>query len=240
MNLLPARPSSRLAALVVCCLLGISACDDDQGAGGGDDDGNELAANARAAAVNVQLTDLPEGYVAIPAPEGEQVDNPALDDCVEDMGEFTVADAESPTYRLQSDAGIDFVASETSVLSEPEPAARVLASVTDQPVLDCLSRDLGEVLASILPGATTETPLTLTPDPDFPDVGGESVRLEGSATFARPGAGPVTLTASLVFLHTDEVLSVVLFGGIGEPFPPETLRALTSAVADRQSAERQS
>ena len=225
---------------MVCGLLGVSGCDDDQEAGGGADDGSELAANARVAAVNVQLTDLPEGYVAIPAPDGEEVDNPALDGCVEDLGDDTVADAESPTFRLQSDAGIDFVASETSVLSEAEPAERVLTSVTDQSVLDCLSRDLGEVLASILPGTTTETGLTLTPDPDFPDVGDESVHLEGSATFTRPGEEPITLTASLVFLQTDEVLSVLLFGGIGEPFPPDALRSLSSAVADRQSAERQS
>lgn len=224
---------------MTCSLLSVTACSDDPGSDAGNGDQGELAANARATAVNVQLTDLPEGYVAIP-PDDAEGDNAMLDGCVEDLGEVTVADAESPTFRRQSGGGVHFVASETSVLSDPEPAERLLDSVTDQAVLDCLSGDLGEVLSSILPGATTEATLTLTPDPALPDVGDERVHLTGTATFTQPGEGSISISASLTFLQTDEVLSVLLFGGIREPFPPETLRSVAGSVAERQSAERQS
>ncbi|HEV2809104.1 MAG TPA: hypothetical protein VGV93_01735 [Acidimicrobiales bacterium] len=239
MNPLPARPSSRLAALVVCGLLSATACSDDGGDDAANGDQGELAANARAAAVNVQLTDLPEGYLAVP-PDDTEGNGAMLDGCVEDLDEVTVAEAESPTFQLQSGDGINFVASETSVLSDSEPAARLLDSVADQAVLDCLSQDLGEVLSSILPGATTETSLALAPDPDFPDVGDERVHVTGTATFTRPDEEPISISASLAFVQTDDVLSVLLFGGIREPFPPETLRSVAAAVAERQSAERQS
>lgn len=236
MNPPSARSGSRLAALALCGLLA-AGCSDSEGAGDGDSGESELAANARAAAVNVQLTDLPEGYAAIPASADEQGgDDPTLDGCVEDLGEVTVAEAESPTFRLASDAGItSFVASETSVLSDPEPAERLIASVQEPPILDCLSRDLGEVLASILPGATAETTLMLAPDPNFPDVGEASVQLAGSATFTMSDEAAVSISVSLVFLQTNEVLSVLLFGGIPEPFPPETLRSLVNTIANRQS-----
>lgn len=224
---------------MTCSLLSVTACSDDRGSDASNGTEGELAANARAAAVNVQLTDLPEGYVAIP-PDDAQDDGAMLDGCVEDLGEVTVADAESPTFELQSGDGIHFLASETSVLSDPEPAERLLASLTDQTVLDCLSRDLGEVLSSILPGATTETSLALAPDPDFPDVGDERVHLTGTATFTRPGQEPIPITASLTFLQTDEILSVLLFGGIREPLPPETLGTVASTVAERQAAEGKS
>lgn len=157
-----------------------------------------------------------------------------LDGCVEDLGEVTVADADSPTF--QTDAGLRFVASQTAILTDPEPAERVLSSLQDPPVLECLSEDLGEVLTGIVPGTTTETDLTLAPDPEVSDVGERSVLLTGSATFSREGAeAPLPFTVSLAFIQTDEVLSVLLFGGIGEPFPPDTLQALTTAVADRQA-----
>ena len=224
---------------MVCSVLSVTACSDDREDDASNGDQGELAANARAAAVNVQLTDLPEGYVAVP-PDDTQGNGAVLDGCVEDLDEVTVADAESPTFQLQSGDGIHFVASETSVVSDPEPAERLLDSLTDQAVLDCLSRDLEEVLSSILPGATTETTLTLAPDPDFPDVGDERVHLTGTATFARPGEEPISISASLAFVQTDGVLSVVLFGGIREPFPPETFRSVAAAIAERQSAERQS
>lgn len=224
---------------MTCSLLTVTACSDDPGGDASNGNEGELAANARAAAVNVQLTDLPEGYVAVP-PDDAQDDGAMLDGCVEDLGEVTVADAESPTFQLQSGDGIHFVASETSVLSDAEPAERLLDSVTDQAVLDCLSRDLGEVLSSILPGATTETSLALAPDPEFPDVGDERVHVTGTATFTRPGEEPIPIAASLTFLQTDDVLSVLLFGGIREPVPPETLRSVAGTIAERQSAERQS
>lgn len=212
----------------------MTGCSDTEGGDGGGDEEAALAANARAAAVNVQLTDLPEGYVAIPPSNEEQGGSAILDGCVEDLDEVTVAEADSPTF--QTDAGLRFVASQTAILSDPEAAERLLSSLQDPTVLECLSEDLGEVLAGILPGTTTETDLTLAPDPDLPDVGDRSVLLTGRAIFSREGAEvPVPFTASLAFIQTDEVLTVLLFGGITEPFPPDTRRDLTTAIADRQA-----
>lgn len=235
MNLRSTGPGPRLAALALCGLLSASGCSDSEG-GGEEAPDAELEASARAAAVNLQLTDLPEGYVALPAADdGGQRDNAALDACVENLDDVTVAEADSPTFGLQAGgAGVRFVASETSVLSDSAPAERLLSSVTEEPVLECLSRDLGEVLGSILPGAAAEAELTLAPDPGFPDLGAGSVHLTGSATFVRGDEAPVSFATSLVFVQTGDILSVVLFGSVAEPFPAETIRSLATTVAERQ------
>ena len=232
MNLPSSRPGPRFVALALCGLLTVTACSDNQGAGGGDDGESELAANARAAAINVSLADLPEGYAAIPP--SEEGDEPApVEGCIDGINDVSVAAASSPIFRLQTDASLHIVGSKTSILSDPEPAERLLASVQEQSVLACLSERLSEIF---LPNAAAETPLVLAPDLEFPDVGEQSLRLTGTGTFATESASePLALATSLVFIQTDDAVSVLVFGGIIEPFPSETAQAVAAAVADRQA-----
>ena len=240
MNFRAVRLPFRVAALVLCALLGVAGCSD---ADGNEDAGenevqSEVAANARASAINVGLSDLPEEFVAIPAPQdGEGEEEPAaVEGCVGQIEDVTVADAASPTFRLSSDASLSFLTSETSIISDPDAGDELLDAVQEQPVLDCLSDRLGEVFAELLPGATTAIPLALTPDTDFPELAGRTVRLAGEATFIREGAPePITVSTSLVLLQTGDALSVLLFGGLPEPFAAETLRSVATAVADRQA-----
>lgn len=232
------RSPFRLAALALCALVGVAGCSDGNDGDGGDAVQSEVAANARAAIINVDLSDLPEGFVAIPTPEeGEGDEEPAtVEGCVGKIEDVTVADAASPTFRLSSDASLSFVTSETSILSDADAGDELLDSVQEQPVLDCLSERLGEVFAALLPGATTASPLALTPDPQFPELASRSVRLEGEATFVQEDApDPITVSTSLVLLQTGDALSVLLFGGLPESFDTETLRSVTTAVADRQA-----
>jgi hypothetical protein len=184
----------------------------------------------------VSLSDLPEGFAAVPrsdGDDGDDGDDAPLEDCVEGVDDVSIANAGSPIFRLQSDASLRFVVSETSILSDPDEGQRLIDSIQEEPVLDCLSDRLGDVF---LPEATTETPLVLAPDPGFPEIGERRLRLAGSATFTNDSApGPITVTTSLVFVQTEDALSVLVFGGILEPFPADTAQDLAVAVAERQS-----
>jgi len=231
------RPRSRFLALVAVSALLTGACSDGGGDGGGDGE-SEVAANARAAAVNIGLTDLPEGYGAVP-PQQDPGDQPSpLQGCVEDLG-GTVTSASSPTFRLQTNESLRFVASQTAILADPGTAEELLDIVPEAPTLTCLSERLGAGFAQLLPRTTTEAPLTLAADGDFPGVGETSLRLAGDAVLAREGAeAPISVSSSLVLVRTGDTFTVLVFGGVLEPFPIELQRSLATTVADRQ-ADRQ-
>jgi hypothetical protein len=214
------------------------------GCGGGPADGaggaqsSELQANARAAAVNVSLSDLPEEFVAIPPVSGEG-DAAAIDDCVEGVigaAALTVSDVASPTFGVEGSGRLNFVASRTTILRGAEAAEDLFASLQAEPVVTCLSERLSEVLGDLLPEATPDAPLTLTPDRRFAALGNQSVRLAGATTLMPPGPAPaVPVSSSLVLLRTGEVVTLLLFGGVAEPFPPAIAGSLATAVASRQS-----
>lgn len=231
------RPASRPARLVAVVVAGLLAagCNGSETGNGGEED-EQQAADVRAASINLQLTDLPEGYAAIPAPEDDA--EARLADCPGFFEDGSiVADASSPGFASQTDTSLRFVTSRTAVLSGPGESEQVLASVREPAVLGCLSERFGEAFARIVPETTPAMALALAPDPSLPELGGASVGLVGTATFTSDAApGPITLTTSIVFIQTGEVLSVLLFGGVLEPFPPEAIRALSTTVADRQTS----
>lgn len=226
------RPGVRVA-VVVLASLSAANCSGGENA---DDEDHGRSAEVRAASINLQLTDLPEGYVAIPASDGENQE--PLQDCpgiFED--DEVVADASSPGFSLQTDASLRFVTSRTVVLSGTGPSQRALASIRAPGVLACLSERFGEAFARILPQAAPVTALALVPDPALPELGGASVGLGGAATFTSEGdTAPITLTTSIIFIQTEDAVSVLLFGGVLEPFPSDIITALATTVADRQSA----
>jgi hypothetical protein len=228
------RLGSPLATAALCGLLVAAGCSDDEPAPAVIES-TELEANARAAAVNVGLADLPEGYVAV-ARSGEDDSGASIPGCVEGIQEATVAEAASPTFGRQTGAGLTFLASGTSVLSSPEAAERLFASLRAEPVVTCLSTFLDDAFANLLPTATSDDPLDLALDPAFPaDLGSNNLRLTGEAMLAREDGTLLPVSASLVFIQTGDILSSLVFGGVREPFPIETAQSLATALAMRQS-----
>lgn len=237
MNHPSASPPRRLLGLVLAGLLIASGCSDGNTDAPGNDRESELEANARAASVNVNLTDLPEGYVAVPR-AGEEAGDASIPGCVEGIPEDPVAEAASPTFVLQTDADASpiFLASGTTVLSGPEEAQRAFESLRAEPVVRCLSDFLDDAFAGLLPTAASDTSLNLAFDPAFPsDLGSNSLRLTGDAMLAEEDGTPLPVSASLVFVQTGDLLTSLVFGGVRQPFPMETAEALATTVAQRQS-----
>ena len=235
MNHPSASPPRRLLGLVLAGLLIASGCSDGNTDAPGNDRDSELEANARAASVNVNLTDLPEGYVAVPR-SGEEAGDASIPGCVEGIPEDPVAEAASPTFVLQTDASLIFLASGTAVLSGPEEAQRAFDSLRAEPVVRCLSDFLDDAFAGLLPTAASDISLNLTFDPAFPsDLGSNSLRLTGDAMLAEEDGTPLPVSASLVFVQTGDMLTSLVFGGVRQPFPMETAETLATTVAQRQS-----
>ncbi len=235
MNHPSASPPRRLLGLVLAGLLIASGCSDGNTDAPGNDGDSELEANARAASVNVNLTDLPEGYVALPR-SGEEAGDASIPGCVEGIPKDPVAEAASPTFVLQTDARLIFLASGTTVLSGPEEAQRAFDSLRAEPVVSCLSDFLDDAFAGLLPTAASDTSLNLAFDPTFPsDLGSNSLRLTGDAMLAEDDGTPLPVSASLVFVQTGDILTSLVFGGVREPFPMETAETLATTVAQRQS-----
>lgn len=233
-NARSSRFRSRPIAVLALSSVLVGACSDG-GGGESPDATNEVSANARAAAINVSLDDLPEGYGAIPRQVETEPDAAPLEGCVDDLGE-TVSEASSPTFRLQTGESLSFLASETAILADSGAGLTIFDTVQEQPALTCLSERLGAGFAELLPRTTTDTPLELAPDPDFPELGDASLRLAGEATLAREGAErPIVVSSSLVLVQTGDALTIVAFGGVLEPFSPELQRSVATAIADRQA-----
>lgn len=192
---------------------------------------------ARAAAVNLQLTDLPEGYEAVPIEDDGNDEGVSIETCVDAADETArLGSATSPTFGLTTNASLRFIVSRSSVFTTPDQGERLLASIQEPSALECLSERLGDGYTRLLPDLTVETALVLTPGPDLSDLGEASVALSGRATFRNESApGPITLATSLVVIQTGDTLSALLFGGLFDAVPPETIQSLAAIVAERQA-----
>lgn len=190
---------------------------------------------ARARAVNLSLQDLPPEFVAIPPTEGEGGDGGAVRACVNDLKDEVVAEAESPTFQRATEAGLVFAASSTTILGDEASAAQLVGALQEPAAVACLRDSFATTLIDSSSGASLQE-ATLEEAPDFPAFGEASAALAGSLRFTAPPAEqPVELNYSLVLVQTDAVVSLLLYGGVIDSFPPETQRELTAVVAGRQT-----
>ena len=208
-----------------------AACDD----GGGEPQPSttEQSPAARARAINLALVDLPAEFVALPN-DAEADENNVVQDCVGDIADAVVAEAETPLFQRPAGDGLHFVATNTAVLDDESAATELVAALQEQATVDCLRDTFAETLIEDSATASVEDS-TLGDATDVPDVGEQTAALAGSLRFTPGGADrAVELDYTLVLVRTDTVVSFLLYGGVLEPFPPELHQELTALVAERQ------
>lgn len=220
----------RLALPVALALVFVSAC--DGASTGSTSTTEEVDPEARARAVNLTLTDLPVEFVAVPD-DGADDDN-IVQDCVDDIADDVVAEAETPLFQRPSGEGLQFVATSTAVLRDEAAATALVAALPREATVDCL-RDTfaGTLIEESARGGLQDS--TLRDATGIPDFAEQSAALTGSLRFTPPGTEQaVELNYTLVLVRTDAVVSFLLYGGLLDTFPPQLLEQLTAVVADRQ------
>ena len=222
----------RCAALPVAMALAFGAACDD-GGGKPQPPTTEQSPEARARAINLALVDLPAEFTALPNDAEADEDN-VVQDCVGDMADAVVAEAETPLFQRPAGDGLHFVATSTAVLSDEAAATELVAALQEQATVDCLRETFAGTLIEESATASLQDS-TLGDATDVPDVGEQSAALAGSLRFTPAAADQaVELDYTLVLVRTDAVVSFLLYGGLLDPFPPELRQELTTLVAERQ------
>lgn len=216
--------------VVAAALVGAGACGGD---GGSEGTPTTLGPESRARAVNLELDDLPPEFAAVAeAPPG--AGDAGVGPCVPGTSEQVVAEARTPVFQRSTAAGVQFVRSRTAVVDDEAGASGILEAVRQPATIDCLRDAFAGDLVRSFAGATVQTS-TLELVEGAPEGEG-SVTLSGSVTFTTPAAEqPLVLPYTLALVRTDEVVTLLLFGGLGEAFPADLALEATRVVAERQT-----
>ena len=192
------------------------------------------AAEARALAVNLSLEDLPPEFVA--ARQEEERADGSLAACLESFAADAEARVESPVFQRAAGSGRIFLTSITVVMPSEESATELSSAFRQPAVVTCLDDAVSGALVDTSQGAAIVN-RSLAEVNNAATYGEESAQLGGMVTFTVPGLEqPVELTYTLVMVRTDEIVTVLLSGGLVEPFPDPLRVELTDLVASRQGA----
>lgn len=190
-------------------------------------------AEGRAGAVNVSLDDLPPEFVA--ARQEEERADGSLAACLERFAADAEARVESPVFQRAAGSGRIFLTSITVVMPSEESATELSSAFRQPAVVTCLDDAVSGALVDTSQGAAIVN-RSLAEVGDAATYGEESAQLSGMVTFTVPGVEqPVELTYTLVMVRTDEIVTVLLSGGLVEPFPDPLRVELTELVASRQA-----
>ncbi|HUF31636.1 MAG TPA: hypothetical protein VMN58_00330 [Acidimicrobiales bacterium] len=190
-----------------------------------------------AAEVNLQLADLPEGWVA--GPTAEDDDDDVLGECLgldlDEIEERQVDEADSPEFS-NPEALKQTVSSGTSIYDDEEVPAEIFDRLRAEETIPCLRAAFEERFTSDeeLEGVDVRFEEIVFVD-DFPTFGDESLLLTIAIVLSAESQ-EFSAHLDFVFLRTAEVASFVYALNLGEPTDPGLVTDLADAVAARQAA----
>ncbi|HST25988.1 MAG TPA: hypothetical protein VLJ76_08350 [Gaiellaceae bacterium] len=183
------------------------------------------AVQAKAKAINVQLSDLPKSLGFKPKPAGPDTGTPVCSYYNPDQSDLTEnGDSKSPDFTLANENG-SFIASSTSIFKTAAQGRTAYARVVQPKLPACLAQIFKQGAGS---GVTIVSAKTTA----FTKLAERSNAYRISATFAS-GKQKIPVYLDVVVMNRAKVDTVIFFAGIGTFFNTGFEQTIASKVAAR-------
>lgn len=172
-------------------------------------------AQARADAVDLTVSDFPDGWEANP-PEPDDPNNPlsTCDPSFDDANDTSIATHETDQFSigsLDSGNGAQFSA-ETKVFESADDATTAVDPFTDQDVIDCIDETLKGLFGDGQ-GATVSGQLTH----DSGDIGADQAeRLVADYTINADDGSSADVSIGIIAIRTDDIATLVTAMAVGD------------------------
>ncbi|HEX2576560.1 MAG TPA: hypothetical protein VHK88_09450, partial [Aquihabitans sp.] len=182
-------------------------------------------ANDRVQRINLTIDDLPEGWVAeAPIEEVTSV----VTECTEyGVDENVVAKAASDRFSLIVDQGGLGLDTTSGYLESVETAEMLMGELGSTDFADCATEQLLSA-----EGVTVEGQLNQFDG--MPELGDEVVALQGDFAMSDTSGASVQLSAIIVAIRTDQVITTVSATAVDTPGDEQLLYQVLDLVAERQ------
>jgi hypothetical protein len=206
---------------------------DDTGSDVSSDEGTDQAAQARADAVDLTVSDFPDGWDNAPA-EPDDPSNPLkkCDPSFQDENDTSLAEHDTDQFTigsLDSGNGAQFEA-QTKVYASADEATASLDPFTDDDVISCIDSTVKELFGDGQ-GATVTGKL----DHDSTDVGADQAEeLIGDYTIQADDGSSAKVTLGILAIRTDDVATLVTALAMGDAIESTSLEGPVKKIVELQ------